>query len=98
MLLPRPEIRMATRLGSCIVCRGPILCGIPASCRPCDGAAALTGFDPADLEHGFACAFEDGRHFICLLRRDDDGHTDPAIEGPRHFLCSDTPTLLQQRE
>src|SRR3954447_19155091 len=96
MLLPRPEIRMATRLGSCIVCRGPILCGIPGSCRPCDGAAALTRFDPAELEHGFARAFENGRHLRRPFRRDNDGHADPAIEGPRHLLWSDPSSLLQQ--
>ena len=56
---------------------------------PLHRAAALARFDAADLENRLAApssrSITSARH----LRRDDDGHADPAIEGPRHFLGRD---------
>src|SRR5690348_16394268 len=92
MLLPRPEIRIATRLGSRIVSRGPVLRRVPRAGLAVDGAAALTRFDAPDL-HGRGGARR-ARNF----RRDDHGHADAAVERPRHLLGRDVPAALEERE
>ena len=98
MLLPRPEIRIPTRLGSCIVCRGPILVRAPGAGLAVNGAAARTIFDPTDLKRGLARAFELARDLSRALRRDHNRHSDAAIERPRHFFHGDPATLLKERE
>src|SRR6185295_18252302 len=98
MLLPRPEIRIATRFGSRIVGRGPVLARAPCSCRSVDGAAPLAFLDAADLERGLAGALERVVDLGRILRRDQDSHSDTAVEGPRHFFRSDPPARLQRCE
>src|SRR5205085_3562260 len=48
MLLPRPEIRIATRFGSRIVGHGPVVVRVPAACAPADSAASVPFLDAAD--------------------------------------------------
>src|SRR6185369_9266796 len=78
MLLPRPEIRTATRFESRMVGGGPALAR--------DRAAALPGFDPADAKDGFPSPFERSRDPIDLRFADDQGHSDSAVERSRHLL------------
>src|SRR5215212_7174767 len=99
MLLPRPEISTATRLGSRMVGRGPILRRIPRSCPAADRAAALPLFNSADLEHVFFCdAFQLIGHSLGTVPGNDHCHADPAVEGPRQFFRGDPSALLQQSE
>src|SRR5206468_11380592 len=98
MLLPRPEIRMATRFGSRIVRRGPILRGVPCSGSAGHRAAARTFFDPPYLKHLFVDFAETARNAVRLLSSDDHGHADAAIERPRHLLRSDPACLLEECE
>src|SRR6185312_3501485 len=98
MLLPRPEMKMATRFGSRIVGRVPVLRGVPRASLSMNGAATLTLFDAADLQHRLACALKHRLDCICLLGSDDHGHAYAAVEGSRHFLRSNVPALLKQRK
>jgi hypothetical protein len=93
MLLPRPEIRIATRFGSRIVGRGPVLWRIPRSRRACDGAAAPAFFDLPNPE-GVKLFL----NRFCILGGDDHNHPNAAIEGPRHFLGLEPSALLKKRE
>src|SRR5690242_12999613 len=98
MLLPRPEIRIATRRGSGIVVGDPILRRAPASCGAADRAATLPSFDAADAEDGLACAFQLIGHMIDDVLSNDDDHADAAVEGARHLLRSDRAALTQEFE
>src|SRR5689334_19599433 len=98
MLLPRPEIRTATRFGSRIVRRGPVLGRVPAARPAAHGAAALPFFDAADFEHLLARAFEQGAHCGHFAFRDDRDHADAAVEGPRHFPGGNPAALLKEAE
>src|SRR5579884_2803941 len=98
MLLPRPEMRMATRFGSRIVGHGPVLRGVPGARVSVDGAAAGALFDAADLEHRLAGALKRRGECLCLFGSDDRGHAYAAVEDPRHFFRSDVSALLEQRE
>src|SRR3954452_25387145 len=96
MLLPRPEIRIPTRLGSRIVGRGPVLRRIPSACLAADGAAArplLDFADPCDL---FAFAVERLLDRFALASADDNHHADPAIEGAGYFSRSNVAALLKK--
>src|SRR5438552_2537686 len=98
MLLPRPEIRMATRLGSRIMCRGPFSGRVPRSGTPPNGAAPLPRLDTPDFEDGLARTFEcigDGRN---LTGADDHRHSNAAVEGARHLFRRDSAALLEERE
>src|SRR3954470_791559 len=98
MLLPRPEIRIATRLGSRMVGRGPIPIAVPCAGLAADGAAATAFLDSSDLEDCLARALQIVRHAVRRFRRDDHGHADAAVEGPRHLLRRQASALLQERE
>src|SRR5215217_2160458 len=98
ILLPRPEIRIATDFGSRIVGDGPVSRRNPAACASLDGAATFAGFDPADAEHALSCTFERNRDFVGLLLGNHDGHADSAIEGPRHLLRREVTAFLDKRE
>ena len=98
MLLPRPEIRIATRFGSRIVRRGPILGAPQVPAWPQTVQPRWPAFDPADLEDRFARAFERAVTASVACRRNDHRHADAAVEGPRHFFRGDPAALLQQRE
>jgi hypothetical protein len=63
-----------------------------------DRAAARSRFDPADLEHRLFRTFEHGAHWCGLLRSEDDGHADAAVEGARHFFRRNPAAFLKQRE
>src|SRR6185437_15109390 len=98
MLLPRPEIRIATRFGSRIVSRGPVLRGIPRAGLAVDGAAARALFNATDLEDRLLEAenrVSDGLHLAFV---GDHRHSDAAVERARHLLRSDSAALLQERE
>src|SRR5437773_4224330 len=90
MLLPRPEIRMATRLGSRIVRRGRAF--------TCDRAPAHALLDPPDLEHGLAGAFEQRCDLRRQFGRNDHRHADAAVESPHHFFGGDLSTGLKHHE
>src|SRR3954451_17603124 len=94
MLLPLPEIKIATRRESRMVGRGPVPVGVPRPGTAADGAATRSGFDPANLE----CAVERARYSFRNAGLDDHRHADAAIEGSCHFLGRDPSTLLQQLE
>src|SRR3954453_6835930 len=94
MLLPLPEIKMATRRESRMVGRGPVPVGVPRPGTAADGAATRSGFEAADLE----CAAKRARYIFRTFRIDDYDHADAAIEGARHFLGRDPAALLQQLE
>src|SRR5438270_12812022 len=99
MLLPRPEIRTATRLGSCIVGGGPVLRRIPGPGVAANGAAAWAAFDPADLKHVFfSGALQLTRDGAGRIRRDDHGHTDAAVERARHLFGRDPAAQLEELE
>src|SRR5690242_17190396 len=98
MLLPRPEIRIATRLGSRIVRRGPIRGRIPASCRPADGTPSRALLDPTDLEHGLAGTFERRADLCGGVAMHDHSHAHPAVERARHFFSSYPTAALQLAE
>src|SRR5438477_5613399 len=90
MLLPRPEIRMATRLGSRIVGCGRAF--------TCDRAPARALLDPPDLEHRLAGAFEQRCDLRRLFGRNDHNHADAAVESPRHFFRRNSSALLKHRK
>src|SRR5437764_13427522 len=97
MFEPRPEIRIATRLRSGMVGGGPILGRVPGTGLAAHGAAARPFLDAADLEHFFFDAtLQLADHGLGILRRDDRGHADPAIEGPRHLFRGNSAALLQK--
>src|SRR5437763_16549383 len=96
MLLPRPEIRIATRLGSRIVTGGPILSGVPRARRATHVAASLAKFDPPNLDDSFSSSFESIGHGVEFVGLDDRDHADPAIECAGHFFRRDVPGLLQR--
>src|SRR5829696_6377420 len=98
MLLPRPEIRIATDFGSRIVGDGPVSRRIPAACASLDRAATFAGLDPADAEHDLSCTFERNRDLVGLLLGNHDGHADSAIEGSRHLLRLEVTAFLEKRE
>src|SRR6478672_13212130 len=98
MLLPRPEIRIATRLTSRIVGRGPVLRSVPRAGLAVNRASARALLDAADLQHRFACTFELGGHGGGKLRSDDQHHADAAIERARHLVGSNRAALLEQSE
>src|SRR6185369_8621114 len=87
MLLPRPEIRTATRFESRMVGGGP------AFAR--DRAAALPGFDAADAKDGFSSPVERSCDPIGLRFAHDQSHSDPAVERARHFLRHYSPARLE---
>src|SRR4051812_42502619 len=99
MLLPRPEMRMATRVlslwGSLMAGGGPILRWAPGACTASHAAAASAGLDASDVEHLLAGAFEARRHLRCLVAGENDGHADPAVEGPRHFFGKKASAVLK---
>src|SRR4051794_11721942 len=94
MLLPLPEIRIATRHESRIVRRGPMPVGVPHTGTAADGAATPSLLDEANLE----CAAERGRYIFRNARVDAHRHANAAIEGARHFFRRDAAALLQQLE
>src|SRR5215472_2534045 len=96
MLLPRPEIRMATRLGSRIVGSAPVPGRAPAAAAAVHRAAARSLFDPADLEP--VLVPERRSYGLALVRFDDQHHSNSAVEGPRHFLGLDLPSGLELGE
>src|SRR5688500_1650749 len=98
MLLPRPEIRIATRFGSAMMALGPVPVRSPTSRGAADGAAPAPGFDPADLDHGLARAFEVPGDFVLEFGAGDHRHSDAAVEGPRHFAGLDAAALLEDRK
>src|SRR5690348_3042417 len=98
MLLPRPEMRIATRFGSRIVRRGPVLGRVPGPRLTGNGAAAGAFLDAADFECSLAAALEQARHLSRKLRSNHDGHADSAVKRPRHFLGGDVAAFLQERE
>ena len=98
MLLPRPEMRIATRRGSRIVSDGPVLGSVPSADLPVHRAAPPALFDAADLKHGFSGAFEFGSDHGGMLGSRDHGHADAAIEGPRELAGGDGPALLKKGE
>src|ERR1044071_7078772 len=86
MLLPRPEIRIPTRFGSRIVCRGPISLGIPRTDLAVNRAAARPCFDSAYLENGFACAFGRGHDF----RRPEEARRSRAVASGSRLRLHDS--------
>src|SRR5690242_6631583 len=96
MLLPRPEIRIATRFGSRIVRCGPILGRVPGAGPACHGAAATSFFDPADPEGSFAGTLDGAHNVVRSVRSDDHDHADAAVESARHFLGCDVSTFLKK--
>src|SRR5690242_14499493 len=97
MFEPRPEIRMATRLRSGMMDRGPVLRGVPV-CAAVYGTTAGAGFDAADRVHCFASAFEETRDFRGIGCVDDGDHADAAVERTRHLLRRNAATVLQKGE
>src|SRR5437764_15464495 len=98
MLLPRPEIKIATRRTSRIVRRGPVLGRVPRRGLAADGAAAPTVSDAADFEQGFPRSFEPRANLFHLFGIDNHRHADPAIECPPHFFRCDVATPMNQRD
>src|SRR4051794_19438624 len=90
MLLPRPEIRTATRFGSRIVGRGPPLAG--------DRAAAPAFVDSPDFDRKFTSFFQRAVDVARTFGRHDVDHANSAIERARHFLRSDPASRLQHGE
>src|SRR5262245_45928431 len=83
MLLPRPEMRTATRFESRMV-------GRESSCGA-NAAAAQARLDAADVEYRLARGFERVSNTVRLAAADDGDHSDPAVEGAHHFLGRDLP-------
>src|SRR5436190_15914895 len=98
MLEPRPEIRIATRLRSGIMARGPILWRVPGAGSSADRAAALASFDPADLEDRLAGGFQSSENSVDFLRRGNHGHPNSAVECTGHLQRRDPATLLKRFE
>src|SRR6476620_5711272 len=98
MLLPRPEIRIATRFGSRIVSCRQVLQRVPWSGPPVHGAAAFATFDAADLEDGFTSAFEQVRNLVDVFGRNNHRHSDAAVEGSNHLLGDDASSLLEENK
>src|SRR5574338_1114351 len=99
MLLPRPEIRTATRFGSRIVRDGPVLGRSPGPRAAANGAASSALLDAADLEHSLHLVrvqpLEKRVRFAGIY---DPRHSDSAVEGARQLLRADPAARLQQRE
>src|SRR5438105_10863900 len=95
MFEPRPESRTATRTLSAMA-GGPVGAGAPRASRADDGAAARPGLDMADREDGFSNTFKQLRDVLRIVLRDDQGHADAAIEGPRELLRLDLALRLQE--
>src|SRR5258708_34106869 len=98
MLLPRPEMRIATQPGLRIVDDGPILGGIPAARLACHRAAARTFLDPADCEYCFAGTFQCLSDRVGLFCTNNHRHSNSAVERPRHFFRRKSTAFLKQRE
>src|SRR5688500_6518197 len=98
MLLPRPEMRIPTRLGSRIVGGGPSPGRAPAASIAADRAAAFPRLDPADAVDRLSGLAQLVRERVGVTRGGDDRHADAAIERPRHFGSSDLSALLKERK
>src|SRR5688500_13397989 len=103
MLLPRPEIRIATRRGSPafrsgMMSDGPVLARAPAAGRAADRAAAPAAFDMADQGDGFAGSLEGLDDRLGFGLGDDRRHADAAVEGPRHFRRGELSAAGKKRE
>src|SRR5688500_12314916 len=96
MLVPRPDISTPTLIRSAMMGRRPGGATAPAAGRAAPRAASPAGLDPADFEDAFSSAFKRLRHVFDILPGDDQGHADPAIEGPRHFLRLDIALRLEE--
>src|SRR5688572_30350916 len=97
MLLPRPEIRTATRrLSAMVVGRGPGVARAPGFSFALDGAAALAWFDLADPMDGFASLGERIRHGVHVGGGHDGDHADAAIERARQLAGFDRAAGLEE--
>src|SRR5215207_905044 len=76
MLLPRPEIRTATRLGSRMMDRGPVLVRAPAARPAAHRAAALSALDRADSMHRLARLLQLPSDGFGIRLRHDDRHSE----------------------
>src|SRR5688572_21563043 len=97
MLLPRPEMRIATRRGSGMMRDGPAFVGAPAG-RALDRAATASLHNFADAADGFAGGFEICFNGVNILCCDDGDHADAAIEGAHHFRRGEVAALDKQAE
>src|SRR5579859_5645005 len=98
MLLPRPEMRIATRLGLRIVGDGPILSGVPNASLAFHSAAAGAFLNPANRKYGFTRTLEIRDNAGDFIGRDNHCHSNPAVERAGHFLRRNSPTFLEQDE
>src|SRR3954447_20644647 len=96
MLVPRPDRSTPTRTRSAIVAAAPVRPGGPGTAGAGDRAAFHAGLYGANTENGFSRCFKCFRDVSHIIRRDDHGHADAAVEGPRHLLRLDMPLGLQE--
>src|SRR4051812_16257825 len=100
MLLPRPEIRIATRFGSRMMGRGPSF-GVAAPrwgsdtrvTGTTDRASAFTSLNSTNLPVGFLCARVTDGELREVVLTDDGNHSYAAVECPYHFLRRDIAAL-----
>src|SRR5438045_3447087 len=64
---------------------------------PCSSSAALSFRSNASVPRPLLSSdLQGGGHSCRRARRDNHGHTNPAVEGSRQFLRSNAPALLQK--
>src|SRR5687767_11022204 len=98
MLVPRPEIRMATRVGSRMVAGGPLVIRTPAAGGAAHRAATLAVFDCADAVNRLAAPRQGLGGSIGFGLGDDGHHPDAAVESACHLGCGEGSTLLKASE
>src|SRR3712207_1816231 len=96
MLVPRPETRTPTFIRSAIMGCGPIPPSRPGAARSRDRTGALSGFDPTEVQNSFTNTSKRLPDVIQIVLRDDHGHADAAVEGPRHLPGLDIALRLEE--